>query len=176
MTGKASLRNGCSSWQKGLSPWEDLGKGILGRGGSKCKGSVVRPTFLPSVCALHCNVHGCVRAHVRLFVTPGTATPPGSSVREILQARVLESAAISSFRFFSCQHHFPQFWVQVTKKEQKMKWLIYWFYFWLHWVFTVARRLSLVAASGATLQLQHTGFSLLWLLLLQSVDSRAQTQ
>ena len=38
------------------------------------------------------------------------------------------------------------------------------FYFWLHWVFVAACRLSLVAVS--------TGFSLWWLLLLWSLGSR----
>ena len=44
-------------------------------------------------------------------------------------------------------------------------------YFWLHWVFLAARELSLVAATGATL-LWYAGFSLQWLLLLQSMGSR----
>ena len=42
--------------------------------------------------------------------------------------------------------------------------LFYFIYFWLHWVFVAARRLSLVVRSG--------GFSLRWLLLLQSTGSR----
>ena len=36
--------------------------------------------------------------------------------------------------------------------------------------------LSLVAASGAALQLQYLGFSLQWLLSLWNKDSRAQAQ
>ena len=46
------------------------------------------------------------------------------------------------------------------------------FYFWLRWVFVAVRRLSLVAASGGYSSLQCTGFSLRWLLLLQSMGSR----
>ena len=46
------------------------------------------------------------------------------------------------------------------------------FYFWLYWVFIVARGLSLVAASGGYSSLQRAGFSLQWLLLMQSTGSR----
>ena len=45
-------------------------------------------------------------------------------------------------------------------------------YFWLRWVFTAARGLSLVAASGGYTSLWCAGFSLRWLLLLQSTGSR----
>ena len=45
-------------------------------------------------------------------------------------------------------------------------------YFWLHWVFVAARGLSLVAATGGYSSLWCTGFSLQWLLLLQSTGSR----
>ena len=41
-------------------------------------------------------------------------------------------------------------------------------YFWLCWVFLALHRFVLVAASGGTLQLPCAGFSLQWLLLLQS--------
>ena len=46
------------------------------------------------------------------------------------------------------------------------------FYFWLHWVFIAACGLSLVAASGGYSWLRCTGFSLQWLLLLQSTGSK----
>ena len=49
---------------------------------------------------------------------------------------------------------------------------IYFIYFWLHWVYIVARGLSLVAASGGYSWLQCAGFSLWWLLLLRSMGSR----
>ena len=49
---------------------------------------------------------------------------------------------------------------------------IYLFYFSLCWVFVAACGLSLVAASGGYSSLQCAGFSLRWLLLLQSMDSR----
>ena len=45
-------------------------------------------------------------------------------------------------------------------------------YFWLHWVSVAAHELSLVAASGVYSLLQCAGFSLWWLLLLQSMGSR----
>ena len=44
--------------------------------------------------------------------------------------------------------------------------------FWLCWVFVAGCGLSLVAASGGYSPLQCTGFSLRWLLLLQSTGSR----
>ena len=45
-------------------------------------------------------------------------------------------------------------------------------YFWPHWVFTAACGLSLAAASGGYSSLQCMGFSLQWLLLLQSTGHR----
>ena len=45
-------------------------------------------------------------------------------------------------------------------------------YFWLRWVLIAVHGLSLVVASGGYSSLQCTGFSLQWLLLLQSVSSR----
>ena len=48
----------------------------------------------------------------------------------------------------------------------------FYFYFWLHWVFVAAHRLSLVAASGGYSLLQCADFSLQWLLLLWSTGSR----
>ena len=45
-------------------------------------------------------------------------------------------------------------------------------YFWLCWVFVAAHGLSLVAVSGGYSSLRCAGFSLQWLLLLQSMGSR----
>ena len=45
-------------------------------------------------------------------------------------------------------------------------------YFWLHWIFVAACRLSLVAASRGYSSLRCVGFSLWWLLLLQNTGSR----
>ena len=45
-------------------------------------------------------------------------------------------------------------------------------YFWLPWVFVAARGLSLVAVSRGYSSLRCAGFSLQWLLLLQSRGSR----
>ena len=49
---------------------------------------------------------------------------------------------------------------------------IYLFIYWLHWVFVATHGLSLVAASGGYSSLRCMGFSLQWLLLLQSMGSR----
>ena len=46
------------------------------------------------------------------------------------------------------------------------------FIYWLRWVFIAARGLSLVGASGGYSSLRCVGFSLRWLLLLQSMGSR----
>ena len=45
-------------------------------------------------------------------------------------------------------------------------------YFWLQWVSVAAHGLSLVVASRGYSLLRCTGFSLQWLLLLQSMGSR----
>ena len=45
-------------------------------------------------------------------------------------------------------------------------------YLWLCWVFVAARGLSPVAVSGGYSSLRCAGFSLQWLLLLQSMGSR----
>ena len=50
--------------------------------------------------------------------------------------------------------------------------LIYFYFFLLHWVFVAACGLSLVAVSGGYSSFQCTGFSLWWLLLLQSTGFR----
>ena len=47
----------------------------------------------------------------------------------------------------------------------------YFIYFWLRWVFVAVHGLSLVAASGGYSSLWYVGFSLRWLLLLQSMGS-----
>ena len=52
------------------------------------------------------------------------------------------------------------------------KFYLFIYLFRLCWVFVAARGLSLVAASGVYSSLQCTGFSLWWLLLLQSMGSR----
>ena len=48
----------------------------------------------------------------------------------------------------------------------------FFFNFWLCWIFVAARGLSLAAASGGYSSLRCTGFSLQWLLVLQSMGSR----
>ena len=54
----------------------------------------------------------------------------------------------------------------------KINLVILFIYFWLCSVFIAARGLSLVAAIGGYCSLQCVGFSLWWLLLLQSTGSR----
>ena len=54
----------------------------------------------------------------------------------------------------------------------KFIYLFIYFYFWLHWVFVAVRGLSLVVARGGYSSLRWAGFSLWWLLLLQSRGSR----
>ena len=53
-----------------------------------------------------------------------------------------------------------------------LKKLIYFIYFWQHWVFVAVRRLSVVEGSGGYSLLRCAGFSLRWLLLLWSMGSR----
>ena len=60
-------------------------------------------------------------------------------------------------------------------KPQKNFFILF-IYFWLHWVFVAARRLSLVVASGGYYSLLRcAGFSSRWLLLLRSTGSRSGT-
>ena len=54
----------------------------------------------------------------------------------------------------------------------KKLFILFIFYFWLHWVFVAVCGLSLVAASGGYSSLRCAGSSLQWLLLLQSTGSR----
>ena len=60
----------------------------------------------------------------------------------------------------------------VQKPFFKKNLFILFIYFWLHWVFIAACRLSLVVASGGYSSLQYAGFSLQWLVLLRSTGSR----
>ena len=50
--------------------------------------------------------------------------------------------------------------------------LIFFLFFWLCWVFVAVLGFSLVAASGDCSSLRYMGFSLCWLLLLQTMGSR----
>ena len=60
---------------------------------------------------------------------------------------------------------------QPTSLFKKILFVLF-IYFCLHWVFVAAGRLSLGAASGGYSSLRCAGFSLQWLLLLQSTGSR----
>ena len=59
-----------------------------------------------------------------------------------------------------------------SSQETFFIFLIIFIYFWLCWVIIAACGISLVVASGVCSSLQCPGFSLQWLLLLQSMDSR----
>ena len=50
--------------------------------------------------------------------------------------------------------------------------VLFLFFFWLRWIFVAVHGLSLVPASGGYSSLWCVGFSLQWLLLLQSMGSR----
>ena len=50
--------------------------------------------------------------------------------------------------------------------------VLFLFFFWLRWIFVAVHGLSLVPASGGYSSLWCVGFSLQWLLLLQSMVSR----
>ena len=70
--------------------------------------------------------------------------------------------------YFKCNE---KFWKVLVGKKRALKFLKL-IYFWLHWVFVAACGLSLVAVRGGYSSLQCAGFSLRWLLLLQSTGSR----
>ena len=89
---------------------------------------------------------------------------PGSSTRGIFQARVLEWVAIAlgginPLNFF---YSFSDSLCEVL-----------FFFFWSCWLFNAACRLSIVSTNRGCSSLLCTGFSLFWLLLLQSMGSRS---
>ena len=65
---------------------------------------------------------------------------------------------------------------ELCPKLLRMRFLFYTFYlfiyFWLRWLFVPVRGLSLVVASRGYSSLRCAGFSLRWLLFLQSMGSR----
>ena len=61
---------------------------------------------------------------------------------------------------------------QIPIDESSYDFYFLFYFLWLHWVFIAARGLSLVATSGGYSSLWCVGFSLWWLLLLRSMDSR----
>ena len=101
--------------------------------------------------------------------------------------------ALKEFKFYSCWEQCSVNVNQVKLVDSVVKKIIFLFllllglvfcccfkavhilnlfiYFRLHWVFVAAHRLSLVAASRGYSSLRCTGFSLQWLLLLQSTGS-----
>ena len=66
---------------------------------------------------------------------------------------------------------FPEFICVVVCISTSFLFFFSFIYLWLHWVFIAARGLSLVAASGGYSSLSCAGFSLRWLLLVQSTGS-----
>ena len=78
---------------------------------------------------------------------------------------------------FGTSLHARKFFITVSQTELPIiffnKFIYFIFiYFWLHWVFIAVCGLSLVVASGGYSSLWCAGFSLQWLLLLQSTSSR----
>ena len=69
------------------------------------------------------------------------------------------------FRFQSCPLHYSAYPIEFL-------FICLFVYFWLRLVFVAVHGLSLVAASGGYSLLRCAGFSLRWLLLLQSTGSR----
>ena len=67
---------------------------------------------------------------------------------------------------------FPIFSRNFTVSDLFKNLFLLFIYFWLHWVCGTARGLPLVAASRGSSSLRCAGFSLRWLLLLQSMGSR----
>ena len=76
---------------------------------------------------------------------------------------------ISMFSCASCQFVYL---LQRTIYSSPLPIFSFFFFFWLHWVFAAVRGLSLVVASRVYSLLWCAGFSLQWLLLLQSMVSR----
>ena len=84
-----------------------------------------------------------------------------------------------SYHPFHTQTFFFFFWLFIVVSIALTKRIFFFFfkinlliYFWLHWVCVAAHWLSLVAVSGGYFSLQCPGFSLRWLLLLQSTGCR----
>ena len=75
-------------------------------------------------------------------------------------------------KYFLPFHRLPFYSVDVSFAVQKLFIFLFFIYFWLCWVFLAAHGLSLVAASRGYSSLRSMGFSLRWLLLLQSTGSR----
>ena len=69
-------------------------------------------------------------------------------------------------------HEDTMTWMSVWRVGVFLILFIYLFIYWLCWVFVAARGLSVVVVSGGCSSLPCTGFSLRWLLLLQSTGSR----
>ena len=76
------------------------------------------------------------------------------------------------FNTYSSYRYIQIFYFFMSQGFFNLKKFILFIYFWLHWVFVAVHRLSLVAASEGYSSLRCVGFSLQWLLLLQSTGSR----
>ena len=66
----------------------------------------------------------------------------------------------------------PLGWAAPMTKIRCLLWFLF-IYLWLHWVFVAVHGLPLLVASRGYSSLRCTGFSLQWLLLLQSTGSRS---
>ena len=87
------------------------------------------------------------------------------SAQSLLGAQV--SRLVRSIMLGQCTSDFDVRFIYFFKK-----YFYLFIYFWLCWVFIATCGLSLVVASGSYSSLRCTGFSLQWLLLLQSTGSR----
>ena len=118
-----------------------------------------------AVCQLYLNKTGRKKFNVRLMAQDRASTAYHMGFLISLHPRLAPArnfSSISSFFFLN---------VSVAILFLFIYLFIYYF-FWLHWVFIAECRLSLVAASWGYSSLWCVGFSLQWLLLLQSTAPR----
>ena len=85
----------------------------------------------------------------------------------VVQVPVLHSFLWLIFRYIDTPHFVYPLIILINLL------LILFIYFWLHWVFVAACRLSLVAVSGAYSSLRCAGFTLQWLVLWSTGSRRA---
>ena len=136
---------------------------------SRCAGlSLSRPLLLRSTGSSHAGsvvvAHGpSCSAACGIFPGQGSNLCPLHWQADSQPLRHQGSPHSLLYQYESCFYHFfVCFLIN----------LFYFVYFGLHWIFVAMCRLSLVAASRGCSSLQCAGFSLRWLLLLQSTGSR----
>ena len=121
---------------------------------SKAPGSCF-PSYCSHLVCLRClSSLAYYRIHSEKYYPPSLSLPEAKVLNQSFEAQ-----SLVFFCFYFYYHYF-------------LKFIYLLIYFWLHWVFVAARRLSLVATSSGYSSLQCAGFSLRWLLLLRSTGSR----